>query len=133
MVVSPAVDALRHTAGKEFEHLLESKLKEHGILYETETDLRADGHARTPDVRLTLPIAVRGHIVNWIDSKASFCDPAVHAEKGAEQFQGYVNRFGPGLVIYWLGLVDEVTLDNSNVLMLDCFPAPEEIIKLKMM
>ena len=27
---------------------------------------------------------------------ASFSDPLVHVEKGNEQFQGYVNRFGPG-------------------------------------
>jgi hypothetical protein len=38
----------------------------------------AGGHAKTPDIKLELPIAVNGRIVNWIDSKASFCDPLVH-------------------------------------------------------
>ena len=33
-------------------------------------------------MKLELPIAVRGRVVNWIDSKASFCDPIVHYEKG---------------------------------------------------
>ena len=107
-VDSPAVDALRHNAGKEYEELLEEMLAAEGIPFVTERDLRADGHARTPDIKLEVPIAVRGRIVNWIDSKASFSDPLVHVEKGVEQFQGYVNRFGPGMVIYWHGIVDEL-------------------------
>jgi hypothetical protein len=42
-------------------------------------------HARVralpQDVRLEAPIAVRGRVVHWIDSKASFADPLVHREK----------------------------------------------------
>ena len=37
-------------------------------------------------MKLELPIAVRGRVVNWIDSKASFCDPIVHYEKGGYIF-----------------------------------------------
>ena len=32
-------------------------------------------------MRLEVPIAVRGRVVHWIDSKASFADPIVHREK----------------------------------------------------
>ena len=128
---SPAVDALRHDAGKEYEELLEEMLAAEGIPFVTERDLRADGHARTPDVKLEVPIAVRGRIVNWIDSKASFSDPLVHVEKGVEQFQGYVNRFGPGMVIYWHGIVDELN-DDPNVLLVDAFPPSSDIVKLRM-
>jgi hypothetical protein len=72
--------------------------------------------------------------VNWIDSKASFCDPLVHVERGATQFQGYVNRFGPGMVVYWLGVIDEVAEDSeTDVLLVDDFPNEGEITKLKMM
>lgn len=128
---SPAVDALRHNAGKEYEDLLEELLAAEGIPFITEKDLRADRHARTPDIKLEVPIAVKGRIVNWIDSKASFSDPLVHVEKGVEQFQGYVNRFGPGMVIYWHGIIDELNTD-PNVLLVDAFPNASDIVKLKM-
>ena len=128
---SPAVDVLRHNAGKEYEDLLEELLTNEGIPFVTEQDLRADGHARTPDIKLEVPIAVKGRIVNWIDSKASFSDPVVHVEKGTEQFQGYVNRFGPGMVIYWHGIIDELNTD-PNVLLVDAFPDTKDIVKLKM-
>ena len=128
---SPAVDALRHDAGKEYEDLLEELLTAEGIPFVTERDLRAEGHARTPDVKLEAPIAVRGRVVHWIDSKASFSDPLVHVEKGNEQFQGYVNRFGPGMVIYWHGIVDDLNAD-PNVLVADAFPPSSDIVKLRM-
>ena len=130
-VASPAVDTARHTAGREYEDVLEGKLRAMGIPFVTEGALRAEGHAKTPDIKLELPIAVRGRIVNWIDSKASFCDPFVHVERGADQFQGYVNRFGPGMVVYWLGVIDEVAEESGgDVLLVDDFPPEEDIVKL---
>ena len=38
----------------------------------------------------------------------------MHVERGAEQFQGYVNRFGPGMVIYWLGVIDELAAESQG-------------------
>jgi hypothetical protein len=32
----------------------------------------------------------------------------------------YVNRFGPGMVIYWFGYTDEVN-DNPDILLMDHF------------
>ena len=112
-------------------------------------------------MKLELPIAVRGRVVNWIDSKASFCDPIVHYEKGeyififihvfyvmairltsclfntgTEQFQAYVDRFGPGMVVYWLGVVDEIAEESArrgDVLLVDDFPDESEVTKLKLM
>lgn len=132
-VSSPAVDTSRLTAGREYEDVLEEKLSSLDIPFVTEDALRAEGHARTPDIKLELPIAVKGRVVNWIDSKASFCDPLVHVEKGADQFQGYVNRFGPGMVIYWLGTIDELVEESrGDVLLVDDFPAVGDITKLKL-
>ena len=119
--------------------------------------LRAPG---AQDVRLESPIAVRGRVVHWIDSKASFADPQVHREKarvhdarclllllllllltclfararallqGMPQFQAYVNRYGPGLVIYWLGFVDELAGSHPDVLLADAFPDAADIQRL---
>ncbi len=43
------------------------------------------------------------------------------------QFEGYRNRFGPGLVIYWFGFIDELNT-MPGVQMLDHFP--EEVLCL---
>eukprot|EP00959_Pyramimonas_sp_CCMP1952_P178879 3739571-Pyramimonas_sp.AAC.1 len=89
-VFSPYVDGLRNQVGREFEAYLEERLRKAGIAFRGEEELRAEGQAKTPDIKLDIPIAVRGKIVNWIDSKASFCDQFTYKHKGLDQFQGYV-------------------------------------------
>ena len=46
------------------------------------------------------------------------------------QFQAYVNRYGPGLVIYWLGFVDELAGSHPDVLLADAFPDAADIQRL---
>lgn len=72
---------------------------------------RQQGLSKTPDALLTVPMGVlspegKACIVNWIDSKAMFGDPITH-KKNSEQYLGYINRFGPGLVIYWFDFLEE--------------------------
>jgi CDAN1-interacting nuclease 1 len=129
-VTSPLVERLKAAAGAKYEQKLESALSALGVPFSTEAALRADGFARTPDVRLEVPIAVCGRLVHWIDSKASFSDPYVHNEKGTPQFQAYVNRYGPGLVIYWFGMVEELANAHPSVMIMCRFPRPEEIVTL---
>lgn len=85
------------------------------------------GYDKTPDVKLEVPIAVNGFIINWIESKARFASREVHKKYMREQYFSYWNRFGPGLVIYWFGYVDSISETmETKFIMMDHFP--EEIV-----
>ena len=47
-----------------------------------------------------------------------------HLPTSPSQVTGYVNRFGPGLVIFWFGFVAGLADVTSSVLILDDFPEP---------
>lgn len=84
--------------------------------------------AKTPDIRLLVPMAVRDaasrwRVVTWVDSKAMFGDRDTFSSEHSAQLLGYVNRFGPGLVIYWFGC-EEALRDADQDVMVTCeFPA----------
>ncbi|KAM9777468.1 CDAN1-interacting nuclease 1 [Neosynchiropus ocellatus] len=125
----PLVDCIKHAIGQEHEVLLRDKLKERNLSFLDENQLRTMGYDKTPDIILEIPIAVDGHIVHWIESKASFGDDYSHRTYLNEQFWSYCNRFGPGLVIYWHGFIGELDCQRDRgVLLRDGFPA--EIVTL---
>ncbi|KAL4109605.1 hypothetical protein PRIC1_001304 [Phytophthora ramorum] len=127
---SPLADRIRHNMGLEYEYLLLETLRNRQLVFESEDMLREKGLSKTPDVRLLLPIGVKDptngqlHVVNWIDSKAMFGDRHTHETENASQLQGYVNRYGPGMVIYWFGHVAQLSSDR-DIFITDSFP--EEI------
>lgn len=49
-------------------------------------------------------------LVSWIDSKATFGDDATHSRQMEEQYSTYLHRYGPGLVIYWFGCLDDLAV-----------------------
>ncbi|XP_064622730.1 CDAN1-interacting nuclease 1-like [Lineus longissimus] len=125
----PIVDSIRHSIGHEYEFLLKKKVDEKGLSYLDEDQMRARGYDKTPDVKLEVPISIDGHVVNWIESKASFGDEVSHRGYLKDQFWSYWNRFGPGLVIYWFGFIDELdTNRDKGILLKDHFP--EDIVKM---
>lgn len=110
---SPFVDRVRRCAGEEYEYILQHMLINRGIPFESEDALRAQGFSKTPDVKLAVPVGVvdragRARLVNWVDSKAMFGDNHTHFTHNGPQLRGYVNRFGPGMVLYWSGVVDTI-------------------------
>jgi hypothetical protein len=46
-----------------------------------------------------------------------------------EQYSTYVNRYGPGMVVYWFGFVAQLNND-PRWLLLDDFPPLERIVRL---
>ncbi|XP_072313934.1 CDAN1-interacting nuclease 1 [Eucyclogobius newberryi] len=120
----PLVDCIKHAIGQEHEVLLRDKLKEKNMSFLDENQLRTMGYDKTPDIILEVPVAVDGHIVHWIESKASFGDDHSHRTYLNEQFWSYWNRFGPGLVIYWYGFITELDCQRDRGIMLkESFPS----------
>ena len=109
--------------GQEYEVKLQCYLKERNIPFRNEDQLRTRGYDKTPDVKLEIPIAVNGYVINWIESKARFGNKDIHKRYIKEQFLSYWNRFGPGLVIYWFGFLDTLSQSSeTRFIIMDHFP-----------
>ncbi|GIY93591.1 CDAN1-interacting nuclease 1 [Caerostris extrusa] len=120
----PVADTLRNCKGVQFENILKRDLKNLGLIFTDEKTLREKGFDKTPDIRLDIPIAINNRVINWIESKASFGDEERHFEYLKKQYWDYYRRFGPGLVIYWDGFVDEINNNKKQgVIVRDRVPA----------
>ncbi|KAL4237423.1 hypothetical protein ACF0H5_002140 [Mactra antiquata] len=125
----PLSDSIKHSIGHEYEFKLNNTLDRLGIAYIGEDQMRMKGYDKTPDVKLEVPIAVDGYVVNWIESKASFGDEHSHKTYLKDQFWSYWNRFGSGMVIYWFGFIDELdTNQDKGIILRDKFP--EHVVKM---
>jgi hypothetical protein len=78
--------------GQEYELRLQRMLKDLNIVFRDEEHLRQHGYDKTPDIKLEIPIAVDGFVVNWIESKALFGDEESHNIYFKDQFLSYWNR-----------------------------------------
>lgn len=119
---SPLVDKIRRETGEKYEESLNCLLQSINIPFMNEEEMRVSGYPKTPDAKLLIPFAINGFIVNWIDSKASFCDD-YSMQFTRDQFLSYVNRYGSGLVIYWFGFIEELNnMQQDGILLMDQFP-----------
>lgn len=133
----PIIDTIKNLSGSEHEMKLESILREKGIAFIKESELREKGYDKTPDFKLELPIFLNksGRVISWIDSKGTFGDETSHSEYYETQFKFYLNRFGSGLVIYWLGYVKELenknnSIINRSIVVSDEFPCDFSVLDL---
>ncbi len=94
------------------EDLLESWLDEQGLEYRTEEDLRGV-YAKTPDCLFNEPVMVDGKEVMWIESKATFGDNTEFRYNTRKQLIPYTEIFGPGMVVYWFGYLDDLELPDD--------------------
>ena len=120
----PIIESMKHEIGLKYEKVLHDCLKQRDILYYHEDVLRKEGYDKTPDFKLVVPILVDNHVIHWIESKALFGDHESHSGYLENQFWSYTNRFGPGLVIYWFGFIDELDINlERGVMLKDEFPS----------
>ena len=133
---APVSGVIRRIAGVEYEHVLQEHVANAGLSYVSEKKLTELGQSIPPDMRLDVPILVvhagEHKIINWIESKASFGDPSTIKHDSA-QFVRYRERAGPGLVIYWFGIVAcslVVELAQEGVLLMDGFPPHDHIVQI---
>ena len=107
LVYSPEGNERQRKRGIWGESLLHEWLDGQGITYRTEEDLRGV-YEKTPDALLDTPMLYNGKKINWVESKASFGDNTEFRFNSKKQLIPYTKLFGPGLVVYWLGCLDDL-------------------------
>lgn len=108
IVYSPAANDRQRERGLWGEDLLHQWLDGQGITYRTENDLRGTEYTKTPDSLLDYPMEYEGHTIYWVESKASFGDNTEFKFNARKQLIPYTKLFGPGLVVYWVGCLDDL-------------------------
>jgi hypothetical protein len=111
-VYSPWASEQQNKRGTWGEEKLQCWLKDHEIGHRTEKDLRGE-FTKTPDCLFDKPVSVNGWKLNWIESKATFGDHVEVNKNLKKQLAPYREMFGQGLVVYWFGYVDNITLPEG--------------------
>ena len=112
---SPRAHQIQTEKGKMGENVIETWLDKHNIEYRNENDLRDSGATKTPDCVLNEPLNIDGTEVSWIESKALFGDETEHKHYFNKQFKHYEEEYGQGMVVYWYGYLDSITLDGHII------------------
>ncbi|WP_406655876.1 C15orf41 family protein [Methanolobus sp. ZRKC2] len=112
---SPRAHELHSIKGKLGESILEAWLVEQGISFSTEEDLREMGMLKTPDFLLDEDIEIDGKKISWIESKALFGDEKEHQYYVKKQFTDYEENYGTGMVVYWYGFIDTITMKRHLI------------------
>ena len=86
-------ECIKSAIGYDYEKKAKTALANLGLTYQDEHELRAKGYDKTPDIKLDIPFAYNGHVINWIESKALFGDEEHHTSYLKEQLWSYWNRY----------------------------------------
>ena len=107
LVYSPEGNERQRQRGLWGESLLQKWLDDQGISYRTEEALRGE-YEKTPDALLDEPMLYNGKKIYWVESKASFGDNTEFRFNSKKQLIPYTKLFGPGVVVYWIGRLDDL-------------------------
>jgi hypothetical protein len=112
---SPKAHDFHSEKGKMGEKILETWLISQNASFMTEEDLRAAGRSKTPDFLLDEALDIDGTKILWIESKALFGDVKEHQYYAKKQFNDYENNYGTGMVVYWYGFIDDISLNEHLI------------------
>ena len=107
LIYSPAANEEQRERGIWGENLLHEWLDGQGITYRVENDLKGV-YEKTPDALLDEPMLYDGKKIFWVESKASFGDNTEFKYNCRKQLIPYTQIFGPGVVVYWTGCLDDL-------------------------
>ncbi len=113
-IYSPSGNEVQVARGREGERRLGEWLDARRLGYRTEEDLRGR-YPKTPDFLLDAPLELDGTRLFWIESKGNFGDRIEVNRNLKRQLRSYSEIFGPGLVIYWFGVIDGVQGRTDDV------------------
>jgi len=109
---------------KAFEDILTSCLRNLGIKFRTEDEIKASVPITgpvppTPDILLDEPLLVDGHLVHWFDAKAyPWYGSRLVAKKLAEQADKYAKSYGQGAFVFKGGVAHDILLATTAPLLL---------------
>jgi len=121
LIYSPEGARIQYGRGKEVERIVKKWLDARRTKYVTEYDAKKGEYTKTPDFRLETPIKEAGKWRYWIECKASFGDDVEYRRDWGKQLSHYVTLFGPGMVCYWYGFLEDMPqhLLDENILLVD--------------
>jgi hypothetical protein len=106
IIYSPAGMEVQYQRGKKGEARLCEWLEQNDIGYRTEEEIKGE-YPKTPDALLNKSMKIDGQEVFWFESKANFGDAVEIRKNMKKQLVPYTEIFGPGILVYWFGHVDD--------------------------
>ena len=111
---SPIAAKIQFARGRIGEIMIRDFLEAKGMEFKEERELRNE--KKTPDFVIEDELRIDGRQIRWIESKALFGDLKLHRFYLKKQYDPYAEIYGDGIVIYWLGKIDEL---KANALIKD--------------
>ena len=113
-IYSPHGAEVQAERGRRGEERLQEWLTSEGITFQDEEEIRGT-YPKTPDILLDEPLVWNGTKLHWMESKANFGDRTEVSRNFKRQLMPYSELFGPGLVIYWFGVVEGLEGQRDGV------------------
>lgn len=122
-VYSPWAHKLQVERGRAGERVIARWLSGLGLRFIPEGAGEEKG--KTPDFLLKDPLPLEDLGMYWVESKAIFGDEVEHRRYIKKQFAGYLEAFGPGMVVYWQGFLPTILPMMDQILVKDYTFSPD--------